>query len=210
MAATPGVHSMLEIGSSSGAGSTEAFVAGAMCNPDLPVLHCVEVSRARFSALVARWGHHERVRCHNVSSVPIEAFPSPRDIDAFRRRAWSRFRFISRAKVMSWLEADLDYLRRERLSGWGIRNIRDAHGIDVFDAVLIDGSEFTGSADLGEVYGAGYLILDDVRSFKNHDNAARLARDPGYRLLVRSRRPRNGFAVYARRDVPTPAKRVAS
>jgi hypothetical protein len=209
IAATPGVRHILEIGSSSGSGSTEAFVAGALRNPDRPTVHCVEVSRARFAALVERWSGQDLVCCHNVSTVPVEAFPSPEEVDAFRRRVWTRFRFIARAKVMAWLRQDLAYLRREGLSGWGIREIRAGHGIDRFDAVLIDGSEFTGPADLGEVYGAGYVILDDVRTFKNHDNARRLARDPAYRLLTRSRRPRNGFAVFARRDLATPEE-VAS
>ncbi len=36
VAATPGVRTILEIGSSSGAGSTEAWVKGALANPQRP------------------------------------------------------------------------------------------------------------------------------------------------------------------------------
>ena len=198
VAATPGVRQILEIGSSSGAGSTEAFVAGALANPERPTLHCMEVSRARFRALAERYRSLGFVRCHNVSSVPIEAFATMADVDAFRRRVWTRFRFVRRELVQAWLEQDLAYLRREGLSGHGIRQVREAAGLPAFDAVLIDGSEFTGRAELEEVYGARFLLLDDVRAFKNYDNCARLLRDPAYRLLARSRWLRNGFAVFER------------
>lgn len=198
IAATEGVRQILEIGSSSGAGSTEAFVTGALRNPVRPTLHCMEVSRARFAALADRYAPYDFVRCHNLSSVPLEAFPTPGEIDAFRRRVWTRFRFIKRRTVLEWLQQDLDYLAREGLSTHGIREIREREGIDRFDAVLIDGSEFTGPAEMDEVYGARFLILDDIRTFKNYDNCRRLASDPAYRLLARSRWTRNGFAVFER------------
>lgn len=99
---------------------------------------------------------------------------------------------------MGWLQQDLDYLTREGLSGYGIRDVRRREGIEGFDAVLIDGSEFTGTAELEEVYGARFLILDDTRTFKNYGNCRRLERDPAYRLLARSRWTRNGFAVFER------------
>lgn len=204
VAATPGVRHVLEIGASSGGGSTAALVAGALRNPERPSIHCLEVSIPRFEALRDRYADRAFVHCYNVSSVPAERFPTTVEIDAFRRRVWTRFRFIRRATVLEWLRQDLDYLERHDLSGRGIQRVRARHGIDAFDAVLIDGSEFTGPADLEEVYGARFLLLDDIRSYKNHGNDGRLRRDPAYRALVRARRPRNGFAVYQRADAEGP------
>ena len=89
-------------------------------------------------------------------------------------------------------------MEREGLSTPGIRQVREANKIDLFDAVLIDGSEFTGPADLDEVYGARFLLLDDIKTYKNYDNYRRLRRDPAYRLLSRSWWLRNGFAVFSR------------
>jgi hypothetical protein len=159
----------------------------------------MEVSKPRFGQLVSRYAHCDFVRCYNLSSVPLEAFPTADDIDAFRRRVWTRFRFIRRRTVQRWLEQDIAYLQQHALSGHGIRHIRDSAGIDAFDAVLIDGSEFTGRAELPEVHGARFLLLDDVRTFKNYDNHRALLRDPAYRLIAHGRRPRNGFAVFERR-----------
>lgn len=210
VAATPGVRTILEIGASSGEGSTAALVRGALRNPSRPTIDCLEISKPRFEALSERFAQHEFVRCHNLSSVPLDRLPTPADIDAFRRRIWTRFRFIRRRTVLRWLEQDREYLRRHDLSGWGIRVVCERYEIDHFDAVLIDGSEFTGPADLAEVYGATYLLLDDIRTYKNYDNDRRLRDDPLYRPLVRARRPRDGFAVFKRTDSAEPSASEAS
>ena len=133
-----------------------------------------------------------------MSSVPLELFAGVADIDEFRARAWTRFRFISRRTVLQWLQQDIDYITRHGLSTHGIRRIREEQGIDVFDVVLIDGSEFTGRAELAEVHGARFLLLDDTRSFKTYDNYRRLRADPTYRLVTQSRWLRNGFAIFER------------
>ncbi|MEX1184843.1 MAG: hypothetical protein WEF86_16675 [Gemmatimonadota bacterium] len=206
VAATPGVLHILEIGASSGAGSTEALVLGALRNPVRPVVHCLEISRPRFHALVERYRDHAFVHCYNCSSVPIEQFPDEAAIDAFRRRIWTRFRFIRRDTVLQWLRQDIEYLRRHGLSLYGIRLVRERHGIDCFDAVLIDGSEFSGPADLDEVYGARFLLLDDIMTYKNRDNYRRLLRDRDYALIARSRWLRNGFAIFERAPDARPVR----
>jgi hypothetical protein len=198
VAATPGVHQILEIGSSSGAGSTEAWVAGALRNPIRPQLHCIEVSEARFDALVERWREYDFVCCHHVSSVPLESFPDPATVEAFYRGTRSKLRRTPLEDVLDWLRHDRDYVREHDLSRRGIREIREQHDIETFDAVLIDGSEFTGEAELDEVYGARFLLLDDTQTYKNYENARRLESDPRYRIVVTSRRTRNGFAVFER------------
>lgn len=210
IAALPGVRHILEIGSSSGAGSTEAFVSGALRNSVRPHVHCMEISRPRFRALVDRYRDHDFVHCYNCSSVPLELFPDGADIDEFRRRTWSRFRFIRRATVLEWLRQDIDYVREHGLSGHGIRRVRTLHGIAFFDAVLIDGSEFSGPADLVEVYGARFILLDDIRTFKNGDNYRRLLCDPDYTRVASSRWLRNGFAIFERRTPAAAPGRGAS
>jgi len=198
IAAAPGVRTILEIGSSSGEGSTAALVSGALRNDPIPQIHCIEVSIPRFNALVRRYSGFDFVHCHNVSSVPLESFPQESAIDAFRARAWTRLRLIRRSEIMRWLHQDIEYVQRHGLSGEGIRAIARSYGIDAFDAVVIDGSEFTGPADLDRVYGARFIALDDVRTFKNYDNLRTLDADPGYRRIAGSRWLRNGFAVFER------------
>ena len=201
LAATAGVRTILDIGASSGEGSTAALVAGAGRNPDSPVVHCIEVSIPRHAALERRYRDTGFVHCHNISSISLDRFPTEADVDAFRRRTWTRFRFIRRSLVMGWLRQDIDYIEARGLSGNGIRDIRDRFGIDRFDLVIIDGSEFTGRAEMEDVYGARFIALDDVRTFKNHDNRRRLERDSSYRSIAAGRL-RNGFAVFERIGSP--------
>jgi hypothetical protein len=198
VAATPGVRQILEIGASSGAGSTEAFVRGALANPVRPTIHSLEVSKARFAELARRWADHDFVRPYNLSSVPLERFPSDEEVARFHREVRSKLSRKPLEKVLGWLAQDRAYLLEHGLSSEGIRRVKEQHGIEVFDAVLIDGSEFTGRAELEEVYGARFLLLDDTRTFKNLDNAARLAADPAYRLVKKSNWLRNGFAIFER------------
>jgi hypothetical protein len=198
VASTAGVHEILEIGSSTGEGSTAAWVRGALRNPVLPRLHCIEVSVERHAALVKHWSDRSFVHCYNVSSVPVERFPSPSEIEQFYREVPSRLRDFDLETVLGWRQQDVDYLRDHSLSSPGIAEIKERHGIDTFDAVLIDGSEFTGSAELDEVYGARFLLLDDTQTFKNWANTRRLESDRDYRLLHADPSVRNGFAVFER------------
>ena len=199
VAATPGVRHVLEIGSSSGAGSTEAWVRGALRNPEPPTIHCLEVSTVRFAALAERWKDYPFVRCYNRSSVPLGAFPSEDDVIRFQRRWWwSKFGRKRREKVLGWLRQDIAYVRDHGASADGISEVKRLAGVERFDAVLIDGSEFTGVPELERVYGARFLLLDDTRSYKNWDNHRRLAADRSYRCVEQRRWTRNGFAVFER------------
>lgn len=199
VAASPVVRTILEIGSSSGAGSTEALVKGALEQAEPPEIHCIEISRTRFAALNSRWAGVPFVHCHRTSSVTIEQLPTASQIESFYRSTRSRLRQWPLETVLDWLEQDIEYLRVHDLSRPGIKNIRDRFEIACFDAVLIDGSEFAGGAEMAEVYGARFLMLDDIRTFKNWENYRALRDDKDYRRVVASRFTRNGFAIFERR-----------
>jgi hypothetical protein len=200
IAATPGVRVILEDGASSGEGSTDAFVSGALRNPETPLLHCFEASAVRFDLLRERHGHRPFVHCHNCSSVSSSRFASEPEIADFCRgfRPWLKRR--SEKRYLEWRARDLAYIASSALDQDGVRRVREEFAPDGFDAVLIDGSEFTGRAVLEDVYGARFLLLDDIRGFKNYGNYRRLRRDPAYELMERSWRTRNGFAVFRRRE----------
>jgi hypothetical protein len=198
IAATPGVREILEIGSSAGEGSTAAWVRGALRNPRRPRVHCVEVSAERYAALVERWRDHDFVLCHHVSSVPVERLASAEEVERFYRDTASRLRDFELTTVLGWLQQDVDYLRDHGLSSPGIAQIKERYGIEAFDAVLIDGSEFAGRAELEEVYGARFLLLDDTETFKNWETSRNLREDPAYSVIRADSQVRNGFAVFER------------
>jgi len=62
--------------------------------------------------------------------------------------------------------------------------------------VLIDGSEFTGHAELNLVMGAKIIALDDINAFKNYQSYQILISDPNYKIIARDVSLRNGFAIF--------------
>ncbi|MCX7593322.1 MAG: FkbM family methyltransferase [Fischerella sp.] len=192
------IKTVLEIGSSSGEGSTEAFVTGIRQNPHKPTLFCMEVSKTRCAELKKRYEHDDFVKVYNLSSVPIESFPHENEVIDFYKNTENNLKNYPLELVLSWLNQDIEYVKNSGLSENGIRKIKQENNIDYFDLVLIDGSEFTGNAELDEIYGAKYICLDDITTFKNYKNHRKLLSDINYTLLVQNNFLRNGYSIFKR------------
>ncbi|MBE9069806.1 glycosyltransferase [Leptolyngbya cf. ectocarpi LEGE 11479] len=194
------VKTILEIGSSAGQGSTKAFVSGIQSSMDFEYkkLFCIEVSRVRFEALKQFYKDASFVKCYNCSSVPIHNFPTRSDLACFYNSYETGLNAYSLDEVFRWLEQDITYVEEQAVPNEGIRSIKIENNISFFDLVLIDGSEFTGEAELDEVYGAKYICLDDINTFKNYENHNRLCEDENYDLVVEERKVRNGFSIFQR------------
>jgi hypothetical protein len=190
---------ILEIGSSAGGGSTEAFVQGIMQNPSQPRLYCMEISGVRFEALRVRYADNPSVSCLRASSVGLDQFPPEKELSLFYRFVPTVLNNYPLEMVLGWLRQDIAYLQEHDIPQHGIRLIKEQFGIESFDMVLIDGSEFLGRAELNEVYGAGIILLDDINGFKNYHNYQRLVEDPHYFIALENHVLRNGFAVFIRR-----------
>ncbi len=194
------IETVLEIGSSSGEGSTEAFVTGLRQNTRQPKLFCMEISKARFAELQKRYAKDTFVKCYNVSSVSLDKFPDAREVMAFYESTPSNLNYYSPDDVLSRLRQDIEYVKNSGVQADGIARIKADHNIECFDVVLIDGSEFTGSAELEEVYGAKFILLDDINTYKNHKNYRQLLSDRNYALVEQNLSVRNGYAIFKKRE----------
>ena len=190
------VRTVLEIGSSAGNGSTEAFVKGLKRNTKNPSLYCMEISRPRFAELLKRYASEGFVKCYNLSSVALDKFPTEDDIKEFYINTHTTLNNYPLAKILNWYRQDKEYIKNNGIFGDGIRFIKNENDIDTFDMVLIDGSEFTGEAELDEIYGARLILLDDINAFKNFNNYNRLLHDSNYVLVEEDRSVRNGYAIF--------------
>lgn len=190
------VKTILEIGSSAGAGSTSAFVEGILQNPSRPKLYCMEVSETRFNALKQAYQAYDFVRPFHLSSVPLDAFPSAEEVEQFYHANPTNLNSCPLETVLGWLRADMEYVASHGKDMNGIRQIKEAEGLAKFDMVLIDGSEFTGRAELPEVIGSGVIMLDDINGFKNYGNYFELKANPEYRLEEENWSLRNGYAIF--------------
>lgn len=195
------IKTVLEIGSSSGQGSTHAFVSGLRENPNKPTLFCMEISKTRFAKLQQAYIKDYFVKYYNLSSVSVEDFPTEDEIREFYETTPTNLNLYPLERVLGWLKQDIDYVKNFGVTDNGIRRIKEKNNIDYFDLVLIDGSEFTGIAELNEVYGAKFICLDDINTFKNYKNYHRLIKDSNYTLIAENPCLRNGYSIFRRIDI---------
>ncbi|MEH2420602.1 MAG: FkbM family methyltransferase [Nostoc sp.] len=194
------IKTVLEIGSSSGEGSTEAFVTGLRENPNKPTLFCMEISKKRFTKLKDNYKSEKFVKCYNTSSVSVKNFADEKEIIDFYHSHHTNLNLYPLERVLGWLQQDIEYVNNSGVSDNGIQKIKHENNIDCFDLVLIDGSEFTGQAELYEVYGAKFICLDDITTFKNYINHQKLLGDQNYILVAQSTSVRNGYSIFRKVD----------
>jgi glycosyltransferase involved in cell wall biosynthesis len=194
------VKTVLEIGSSSGEGSTEAWVKGLRDNPNQPTLFCMEVSKNRCELLKNYYLQDSFVKCYNISSVSISDFPTEAEVIKFWQSYQTNLRDYPLELVLSWLKQDIEYIKLATVSTDGITKIKQENGIENFDAVLIDGSEFTGAVELEQVYGSKYILLDDINTFKNYKSHRRLLADPNYTMIAQNLKLRNGYSIFQKNE----------
>lgn len=200
LAKNSSLKTYLEIGSSSGEGSTKNLIDGINSREDKEecLLVCLEVSRSRFLALNSHFNHFMFFKSFQLSSVSISSYPSWFKVVSFYFRRKTNLNQYSLISVLSWLRKEKNYLRScgIDLTLSGIDESKKLLEEDRFDVVLIDGSEFTGFVELMKIWGARYICLDDTNSFKNFDSFKALSRSTEYELIASSKDLRNGFAIF--------------
>jgi hypothetical protein len=195
-ASSPEISTILEIGSSAGGGSTSAFVSGIRKGASQARLYCMEVSEVRCAALRQAYRDSTFVHAYNVSSVPLSEFPSEEIVAEFYRAHPTNLNNYPLETVLGWLRQDIAYVRDHGKDVHGIRQILQKEKLACFELVLIDGSEFTGRAELPEVIGARILMLDDINSYKNFENYHALKSNSQYALREEDWTLRNGYAIF--------------
>lgn len=202
LAARPWVRTVLEVGTGSGEGSTAALWSGLHTKAPDYRLVSIEASAERAEAAARLYEQAPEVRILAGPAVPVEAYESEADVTTFYRNVPCRLQRFMLEDVLAWRADELAYLRARYpdhpgLLPYLINTVNLAP-----DLVLLDGSEFTGLAELVAVGTPPLLVLDDVESFK-HRYTCDLLRHPesNYRLLEHDPGLRNGYAIFARADV---------
>lgn len=199
LAALPWVRHVLEVGTGSGLGSTAALWAGLRDKGWVCDLVTIEASRERAAAAAAHYREDPGVLVLAGPAVPVRAYPSAEAVADFYGRVPSRLQRYPLEEVLAWRSQELAYLAATYPADHPgvLAELRAA-----WDLVLLDGSEFTGPAELAAVGEPPLLVLDDVASFKHWTTFNQLsARPETYRLLEHGPGLRNGYAIFARRDV---------
>ncbi len=200
-ASRPDLLNILEIGSSSGGGSTDALVGGIKMRESQSgvTLFCMEVSKTRFKALSSYYAAEDFVRCFNTSSISASEFPSQEEVTHFYMSTQTMLNNYPLGQVLNWHAKDLEYIEKSGSDINGIELIKKANHIKNFDMVLIDGSEFTGERELFATTGAKVIALDNVNSFKCWTAYQILLHTANYQLMDHNFKLRNGYAIFEKR-----------
>jgi tetratricopeptide (TPR) repeat protein len=190
------IRSVLDIGSATGAGSTRALLEAVEHAPHVHV-YCIEPDMEKFQALAAQYAG--RAHLLNAASVPPQGYLARRELELFYQHVPSVLNCVPLESFQTALERDLEFLGEGHVPTDGIARIKREFGIKNFGMVVLDGSLFCGEADLKEVYGAGYLVLNYVKSVKNYANFKKLMDDERYQLIAANVKTGCGYAVFQHR-----------
>ena len=193
-----GIKTVLEIGSWDGTGSTQCFIEG-MEKLDNKRLICLEVYMDRFKQLCANTAKHSWVECYNQSSISYDNMLYKNFDDIWE----SPYNFIpkedqngsTKLVVSEWFRQDIEMMNKFR-SGY-----IEEHPDETYDAVLIDGGEFSGYSEFKLLRDkAKFFILDDYyKAFKNRQVADELSKDPNWEAIAGNKHTRNGWAIFKRK-----------
>jgi hypothetical protein len=188
----------LEIGSSAGGGSTQAFVDAISMRPDSDEVsvYCFELSKNRFKLLAEKYSSFSFIKPYNVSSISAGEFPDESSIIDFYNIVKSSLNDYPIDTILQWYWQDINYIKNSGLDANGITYVKEKNNINTFDMVLIDGSDFTGEVELNLVIGSKLIALDDINTFKCYNAFNILSSNPSYVLRHSNRKLRNGFAIF--------------
>jgi hypothetical protein len=189
---TAGYRSVLEIGSFDGLGSTQVFIE-ALMHAENPRMVCLETNAERFASLVQNVSRASWVTAVCQPSISFGSL-TPKDFD---RDVWgsphNHLRY-SRDAVRGWWDETLGcYLT-------GVEGYLETSN-ETFDAVLIDGDEFSGYDDYRLAKDrCRCLMLDDVHhAYKCARAHAELRESKEWRLVWEGSHVRNGASIWIRK-----------
>lgn len=185
-------YHILDIGASDGTGSTLV-----MHSAGTGEIYALELTNERYKSLCVFASDKPRIYPYRYASVGLEGLMPKEYIRQFHR-SHSRFnlwRDVGLQYMLTWYDETIEAIKDAPVQE-GIKQIKIENGIKDFDLVLIDGGPFTGAAELSEVYGAGIIVMDDVKDLKCFDAYLGLKASTDYELIEQNLEFRNGYAVF--------------
>jgi hypothetical protein len=193
------IKTVLEVGASSGDGSTEALVLG-MSHLQEKTLYTIEANPLRFKSLSERYKNLDWVKPLNGSSVNSDEYMRKGEVETFYKLTPTQLNEYSLDIVQSWLSDE-----ESCISKWGIPSglIDKLTHVDkiTFDLALLDGSAFSGFAEYLKIAGTKIIILDDILSIKHYVSNKVLRNNFDYECLFCNLTLRNGYSIWVKKEL---------
>jgi len=198
LSAQPNVRNLLDIGASSGEGTTAALNEGSSYKLNCKIF-ALEFSKERFAKLLENYKDNKLVIPINGSSIKLKDFPTKENVIEFYQKNKTILNNFPVETILEWREVDLEYIKKFEVEEDLIVKIKKKYSIKNFDLVIIDGSEFTGEKELDLVWGSSIICLDDVNGYKNFNSYHRLKNSDEYAMLDENLQDRHGYATFYKR-----------
>lgn len=189
----PSVITMLDVGAGNGNGSTRAIMEATAGRTDTK-LFCIEPDHKKCKALYERYA--ERIKIYEGLSVSSSDYMQESELISFYQNSKSIYNFYPYSLIQDMYFSEIIHVKNASKQGNLVQKIKNDAAIDAFDLVVLDGSLFTGKADLAAVYGARFLVLNYVWSSKNFHNFGVLLNDPHYKMAISNLNSRCGYVIF--------------
>jgi tetratricopeptide (TPR) repeat protein len=186
-------NSILVVGAGNGEGAVHAIVS-AYRDANSNILYCIEPNEDDFAKLDSSYSHVASL--YNCSSVSTSNYISENELSVFYNYIPSVMSKFPLESFISALTGEKQYLDTSNRSCDCIRDIKRSHNLDGFDFVVLNGSLFSGKADLDAVYGSNFILLTSIKSIKDAANHKRLSDDNNYELLFSNSVTRAGYSMF--------------
>jgi hypothetical protein len=200
------VKTVIEIGASSGGGTTEALVYGILGGPTKGQgvkMASIEVSKTRFENLKQAYKNIDFFTPYNTSSLPLSSFPTEEELRKFCLEEYKLAQGECQGEI-DRLHLDIQYVRDNGFDTNGIQKIKDDFGVSTFDFACIDGSEYLGFAEYKELPGCDAYLLDDYNVHKNWFSHKALLEHSDY-VLFFEEKPipgfKNGSSMFCKKSI---------
>ena len=197
------VSTIIEIGASSGGGTTEALIKGiqnSQSKGNGVKMASIELSRAHFKNLKERYQDISFFNPYNISSVTLDKFPTEDQVRFFMKT--TNVHGGNVVEVLKWLRQDIKYVTDNGFNENGIQKIKDDFKVKSFSFACIDGSEFTGEAEFNELPNCDAYFLDDIHVIKNWVPHRTLEKDINYVKLFQED-IRGGSRLFCKKEIAT-------
>lgn len=181
----------IEIGSWDGEGSTKCFVNAMQLLGGDKKLICVEIIPEKYNILCDRYKHIDFVKPINASSISLKHL-KVNSYEDVKNSIYNKIPDIySDETIKSWFDRDYEMIKK--YNEGVLDNVKN-----MWDSILIDGSEFTGYSEYFLIKDKVKIIfLDDVhKAYKCNQIYHELKNDPRWTLLLENEHIRNGYAIF--------------
>ncbi len=193
------IQTVLEVGASSGDGSTEAIASALSQYVPSKTFYTIEASPVRYEILKQRYANIDWLIPMLGSSVFLEEYVPKGYAEFYHKKHKRRFGQYDLSFLLDWYVNEKALIQDNNLPQGVIDSIKKENNIDFFDFVILDGSPYTGYSEFQKILGAKIIVFDDVLDIKHDKSHELLKAMTEYECIYCNLLHRNGYSIWVKK-----------